>query len=133
MSKVAALMEIATAVSKMSKCNKAKVGAIIVDQDNRIISTGYNGTPIGTCNTCEDENGKTKPEVIHAECNALTFANRSVKGCTLYVTLSPCASCAPLILQHGISKVIYKEQYRCTKGIEYLQKYGVEVVQLCNI
>ena len=133
MSKVAATMQIASAVAKLSKCNKAKVGAIIVDQDNRIISTGYNGTPIGTCNECEDENGKTKPEVIHAECNAILFANRSLKGCTLYVTLSPCTSCAPLILQCGISKVIYKDEYRCTKGIDYLRKYGVEVVQLCDL
>jgi len=120
-------LNIASAVAAMSKCKRAKVGATIVDPKGRIVSTGYNGCPKGSSNTCEDENNKTKAEVIHAEQNAIAFAWRDLAGCTLYVTLSPCQHCAPLIVQHGIKRVVYREQYRCTKAITYLEKHGVEV------
>ena len=113
-----------------SYCNRRKVGALIV-KDKMIISDGYNGTPAGFENICEDENGLTKPYVLHAEANAITkiaCSNNSSKGATMYVTTSPCIECAKLIIQAGIKRVIYSEKYRLEDGLELLQKAGIEVV-----
>lgn len=112
-----------------SYCKRRKVGALIV-KDNMIISDGYNGTPSGFENICEDENGVTKPYVLHAEANAITKLARSGNnsdGSTLYVTASPCIECAKLIIQAGIRRVVYGEKYRLDDGIRLLQRAGVEV------
>lgn len=126
-------MQIAEAVASNSKCNRAKVGAVII-KDKKIVATGYNGTPSGTCNDCE-ENGVTKPTVIHAELNAILNATtEDLKGTMLYVTLSPCKLCAAAIIQKGIVQVIYKERYSgYTKqmcGIDELQKNGIICEQI---
>lgn len=127
-------LKVAASIAAFSHCNRYKVGAVIVDQDNRIISTGYNGTPKGTCNDCEDDNGKTKPTVIHAERNAIAYSRQNITGCTLYVTLSPCIVCASEIIQCGISRVVFSERYQTTVkgrcGIEYLLENGVDVSQV---
>lgn len=115
-----------------SYCNRRKVGAIIV-KDQMIISDGYNGTPAGFENICEDENGITKPYVLHAEANAITKvarSNNSSDGATLYVTASPCLECAKLIIQSGIKRVVYNELYRITDGIDLLARAGVECVHI---
>lgn len=112
-----------------SYCQRRKVGALIV-KDKMIISDGYNGTPSGFENICEDENNKTKPYVLHAEANAITKvakSNNSSLGATLYVTASPCIECAKLIIQAGIRRVVYSENYRSVDGIELLQKAGIDV------
>lgn len=112
-----------------SYCKRRKVGALIV-KDNMIISDGYNGTPAGFENVCEDENNITKPYVLHAEANAITKiarSNNNSEGATLYVTDAPCIECAKLIIQSGIRKVFYSRQYRLSDGIELLQRAGVEV------
>ena len=117
-------INIAEEVAKASYCKKYKVGAVIV-KDDRIISIGYNGTPTNSINNCCEENGKTKDDVIHAEMNAILFAAKngiSTNGCTLYVTLSPCKDCAKNIIQAGIKKVIYKDEYKDTTGIKILSK-----------
>ncbi len=111
-------------------CKRRQVGAIIV-KDKMIISDGYNGTPSGFENICEDESGLTKPYVLHAEANAITKIARSGNnsdGATLYVTASPCIECAKLIIQAGIKRVVYSEEYRLKDGIELLQRAGIEVV-----
>ena len=113
-----------------SYCKRRPVGAIIV-KDKMIISDGYNGTPSGFENICEDESGLTKPYVLHAEANAITKIARSGNnsdGATLYVTASPCIECAKLIIQAGIKRVVYSEEYRLKDGIELLQRAGIEVV-----
>lgn len=113
-----------------SYCKRRQVGAIVV-KDKMIISDGYNGTPSGFENICEDENGLTKPYVLHAEANAITKIARSGNnsdGATLYVTSSPCIECAKLIIQAGIKRVVYSEAYRLNDGIELLQRAGIEVV-----
>jgi dCMP deaminase len=113
-----------------SYCKRRQVGAIIV-KDKMIISDGYNGTPSGFENICEDENGLTKPYVLHAEANAITKIARSGNnsdGATLYVTAAPCIECAKLIIQAGIKRVVYSEEYRLKDGIELLQRAGIEVV-----
>ena len=113
-----------------SYCKRRQVGAIIV-KDKMIISDGYNGTPSGFENICEDESGLTKPYVLHAEANAITKIARSGNnsdGATLYVTASPCIECAKLIIQAGIKRVVYSEEYRLKDGIELLQRAGIEVV-----
>ena len=113
-----------------SYCKRRQVGAIIV-KDKMIISDGYNGTPSGFENICEDESGLTKPYVLHAEANAITKIARSGNnsdGATLYVTAAPCIECAKLIIQAGIKRVVYSEEYRLKDGIELLQRAGVEVV-----
>lgn len=122
------------AVSKLSTAKRLKVGAVIVKDDN-IISYGYNGTPKGFDNECEykDSNGTliTKCEVIHAEINAVSKAARSgvsTLNATLYCNISPCVECAKIIIQSGIHKVIYKEEYRSTEGIELLKKAKIKVV-----
>lgn len=112
-----------------SYCERRKVGALIV-KDKMIISDGYNGTPAGFENVCEDENHLTKPYVLHAEANAITKIARSgnnSEGATLYVTDAPCIECSKLIIQSGIKKVFYARQYRLTDGIELLQRAGIEV------
>lgn len=111
-----------------SYCERRKVGAIIV-KDSMIISDGYNGTPSGFENVCEDESGLTKPYVLHAEANAITKvarSNNSSEGATLYITSSPCVECAKLIIQAGIRRVVYNELYRIIDGVELLQRAGVE-------
>jgi dCMP deaminase len=115
-----------------SYCQRRKVGALIV-KNNMIISDGYNGTPSGFENVCEDEDGLTKPYVLHAEANAITKiarSNNNSDGATLYVTASPCIECAKLIIQAGIKRVVYAEKYRLTDGIDLLERAGVEVVYL---
>lgn len=115
-----------------SYCQRRQVGAIIV-KDKMIISDGYNGTPVGFENVCEDENGLTKPYVLHAEANALTKvarSNNSSDGATMYITASPCLECAKLIIQSGIRRVVFSELYRITDGIDLLKRAGVECVHL---
>lgn len=112
-----------------SYCKRRQVGALIV-KDKMIISDGYNGTPSGFENVCEDENNVTKPYVLHAEANAITKIARSGNnsdGATLYVTAAPCIECAKLIIQTGISRVIYSEEYRIEDGINLLRRAGIEV------
>ena len=115
-----------------SYCKRRQVGALVV-KDKMIISDGYNGTPSGFENVCEDENNLTKPYVLHAEANAITKLARSSNnsdGATLYVTASPCIECAKLIIQAGIKRVIYGEQYRLTDGIDLLKRANIEVKYL---
>ena len=115
-----------------SYCNRRKVGALIV-KDKMIISDGYNGTPAGFENICEDENGVTKPYVLHAEANAITkiaCSNNSSMGATMYVTTSPCIECAKLIIQAGIKRVIYSEKYRLEDGLDLLRRANIEVVYI---
>ncbi|MCM1310284.1 MAG: dCMP deaminase family protein [Bacteroides sp.] len=115
-----------------SYCTRRQVGAIIVS-GSMIISDGFNGTPSGFENVCEDDNGLTKPYVLHAEANAITKvarSNNSSEGATLYVTASPCLECAKLIIQSGIKRVVFNELYRITDGIELLKRAGVEVEQI---
>lgn len=115
-----------------SYCQRRKVGAIIV-KDSMIISDGFNGTPSGFENICEDESGHTKPYVLHAEANAITKvarSNNSSNGATLYVTASPCLECSKLIIQAGISRVVFNELYRMSDGIELLNRAGIETVHI---
>lgn len=122
-------LRMATIWAENSYCTRRQVGALIV-KDKMIISDGFNGTPSGFENICEDADGLTKPYVLHAEANAITKIARSSNnsdGATLYVTASPCIECAKLIIQSGIKRVIYGEQYRLTDGIELLQRAGIEV------
>lgn len=112
-----------------SYCVRRQVGALIV-KDRSIISDGYNGTPSGFENVCEDEEGCTKPYVLHAEANAITKmakSNNSSNGATLYVTAAPCMECAKLIIQSGIVRVVYRDEYRVTDGIDLLTRAGVKV------
>ncbi len=115
-----------------SYCQRRQVGALVV-KNNMIISDGYNGTPSGFENICEDDNNITKPYVLHAEANAITKLARSSnnsEGATIYITASPCIECAKLIIQSGIKRVIYGEQYRLTDGIDLLKRAGIEVVYI---
>ena len=115
-----------------SYCQRRQVGALVV-KEKMIISDGYNGTPSGFENICEDESGLTKSYVLHAEANAITKLARSSNnsdGSTLYVTASPCIECAKLIIQSGIRRVVYGEKYRLTDGIELLRRAGIEVEYL---
>ncbi len=115
-----------------SYCKRRQVGALIV-KEKMIISDGYNGTPSGFENVCEDEQNVTKPYVLHAEANAITKiarSNNSSDGATLYVTASPCIECAKLIIQAGIKRVVYSERYRLEDGIELLRRAGIEVLFL---
>ena len=112
-----------------SYCKRRRVGALVV-KEKMIISDGYNGTPSGFENICEDENGITKPYVLHAEANAITKLARSGNnsdGSTLYVTASPCIECAKLIIQSKIKRVVYGEEYRLTDGVDLLRRAGIEV------
>ena len=115
-----------------SYCKRRQVGALIV-KDQMIISDGYNGTPSGFENICEDSDNVTLPYVLHAEANAITKiarSNNSSQGATMYVTASPCIECAKLIIQAGIRRVVYSEKYRLEDGIDLLRKAGIEVVYL---
>lgn len=115
-----------------SYCTRRQVGALIV-KDKSIISDGYNGTPSGFENVCEDEQGCTKPYVLHAEANAITKmakSNNSSLGATLYVTAAPCMECAKLIIQAGIERVVYRDAYRVTDGVDLLVRAGVVVEQI---
>lgn len=115
-----------------SYCRRRQVGAIIV-KDKMIISDGYNGTPVGFENVCEDEDGLTKPYVLHAEANAITKvarSNNSSDGATMYITASPCLECAKLIIQSGMRRVVFSELYRITDGIDLLERAGIECVHL---
>jgi dCMP deaminase len=117
-----------------SYCKRRQVGALIV-KDKMIISDGYNGTPVGFENICEDENDNTKAYVLHAEANAITKvaqSNNSSKGATLYVTTSPCIECAKLIIQSGIKRVVFGEVYRLTDGVDLLKRAGIECVCLAE-
>ena len=127
-----AYLRIASEWSKLSYCQRKQVGAIIV-RDRMIISDGYNGTPSGFENNCEDEEGLTKWYVLHAEANAISKVARSTQSCenaTLYITLSPCKDCSKLIHQSGIKRVVYQNGYRDTSGIDFLEKAGIEVLQI---
>ena len=127
-----AYLEMAAVWARNSYCKRRQVGALIV-KDRMIISDGYNGTPSGFENVCEDENGVTKPYVLHAEANSITKvakSGNSSEGATLYVTASPCVECAKLIIQAGIRRVVYKDSYRLNDGIELLQRAGIEVEQV---
>lgn len=115
-----------------SYCERRQVGALIV-KDKMIISDGYNGTPSGFENVCEDENHLTKPYVLHAEANAITKIARSGNnsdGATLYVTDAPCIECSKLIIQAGIKRVVFGRQYRLTEGLELLKRAGIEILHL---
>ena len=123
-------MRMAFIWSENSYCKRRKVGALLV-KNKMIISDGYNGTPSGFENVCEDESNVTKPYVLHAEANAITKVARSgnsSEGATLYVTSSPCIECAKLIIQAGIKRVVYADSYRLSDGIELLQRAGIELV-----
>ena len=115
-----------------SYCKRRQVGALLV-KDKMIISDGYNGTPSGFENNCEDEDFKTKPYVLHAEANAITKvakSNNSSENATLYVTSSPCLECSKLIIQAGINRVVFFDSYRLNDGIELLKRASIEVVQI---
>jgi dCMP deaminase len=125
-------MRMAKIWAENSYCVRRQVGALIV-KDKMIISDGYNGTPVGFENICENEDGFTKPYVLHAEANAITKiarSNNNSYGATLYVTTSPCIECAKLIIQAGIVRVVYGEEYHMTDGIDLLKRAGIEVVYL---
>ena len=125
-------MRMARIWAENSYCQRRQVGALIV-KDKMIISDGYNGTPSGFENCCEDANNVSLPYVLHAEANAITKvarSNNSSEGATLYVTASPCMECSKLIIQAGIKRVVYGEEYRIMDGIEILKKAGIEVVYL---
>jgi dCMP deaminase len=125
-------LEMARIWAKNSYCVRRQVGALIV-KNKMIISDGYNGTPSGFENICEDSGGITKPYVLHAEANAITKVARSSNssdGATLYTTASPCVECAKLIIQSGITRVVYAEEYHINDGIELLKKAGIETLYL---
>ncbi len=118
--------------AKLSHCQRKQVGALIV-KDRMIISDGYNGTPTGFENQCEDEEGFTKWHVLHAEANAILKVARSTQSCegaTLYLTMSPCKECSKLIHQSGIKRLVYRDAYSDTSGVDFLKKAGVDVNQL---
>ena len=115
-----------------SYCQRRQVGALVV-KDGMIISDGYNGTPSGFENICEDENNVTKPYVLHDEANAITKlarSNNNSEGATIYITASPCIECAKLIIQAGIKRVVYGEQYRLTDGVDLLKRAGIETIYI---
>ena len=136
-----AYLDMASRWSQLSKAVRKKVGCLIV-KDGSIISDGYNGTPKGFDNVCEtrlDEHDElalmTKPEVLHAESNAITKlakSTQSSKGATMYITISPCVDCSKLIIQSGIKRVVYKKFYKNDEGIKLLKKGGIEVVSYEN-
>ena len=127
-----AYLKMARTWSELSHCVRKKVGAIIVKND-MIISDGYNGTPSGFDNCCEDQNGDTHWYVLHAEANAILKVSKSTnnsKGATLYLTLSPCKDCSKLILQAGITRVVYENDYKDISGVEFLKNAGIEVAHI---
>lgn len=125
-------LKMATTWAENSYCKRRQVGALLV-KEKMIISDGFNGTPSGFENICEDENNRTKPYVLHAEANAITKvakSNNSSEGATLYVTSSPCLECAKLIIQAGIKRVVFTESYRIEDGINLLRRADIEVKQV---
>ncbi|WP_163715284.1 deoxycytidylate deaminase [Mangrovibacterium lignilyticum] len=125
-------LKMANIWAQNSYCKRRQVGAILV-KDQMIISDGYNGTPSGFENICEDENNKTKPYVLHAEANAITKvakSGNSSDGATMYVTSSPCMECSKIIIQAGIKRVVFTDNYRLEDGIELLKRANIEVVQV---
>ncbi|MEZ7916942.1 MAG: dCMP deaminase family protein [Polaribacter sp.] len=127
-----AYLKMALEWGKLSHCKRKQVGALIV-KDRMIISDGFNGTPTGFDNCCEDENGATKWEVLHAEANAIlkvASSTQSAKNATLYVTLSPCTQCSKLIHQAGIKRVVYANAYKDDAGVKFLEKAGIEIINL---
>ncbi|MGV4528626.1 deoxycytidylate deaminase [Ornithobacterium rhinotracheale] len=127
-----AYLRMAKIWGQLSYCKRKQVGALIV-KDRMIISDGYNGTPSGFENTCEDDDNQTKWYVLHAEANAIlkvAASTQSCEGATLYITLSPCKECSKLIYQSGIKRVVYINQYSDTSGLEFLAKAGVEITQI---
>lgn len=127
-----AYLRMATEWAKLSHCHRRKVGALIV-KDRMIISDGYNGTPSGFENHCEDEEGYTKWYVLHAEANAIlkvASSTHSCRGATLYLTMSPCKDCSKLIHQAGIKRLVYMERYKDDSGLNFLTKAGVEIHQI---
>ncbi|WP_320816236.1 dCMP deaminase family protein [Flavobacterium sp.] len=130
-----AYLRIAKEWGQLSYCKRKQVGAIIV-KDRMIISDGYNGTPSGFENCCEDDDNLTKWYVLHAEANAILKVARSTQSCenaTLYITLSPCKDCSKLIHQSGIKRVVYNQEYKDTSGVDFLKKAGVEVELLSDL
>ncbi|WP_281238094.1 deoxycytidylate deaminase [Flavobacterium praedii] len=130
-----AYLRIATEWGLLSYCKRKQVGAIIV-RDRMIISDGYNGTPSGFENCCEDEDGLTRWDVLHAEANAILKVARSTQSCegaTLYITLSPCKECSKLIHQSGIKRVVYHNGYRDDSGVQFLIKAGIEVEHIPDL
>ncbi len=124
-----AYLRMAKEWAKLSHCKRKQVGALIV-KNNTIISDGYNGTPSGFTNACEDEDGNTHWYVLHAEANALLKVVRSTQNAedgTLYITLSPCKECSKLIIQAGIKRVVYQNEYKDTAGIDFLKDFGIEI------
>lgn len=125
-------MRMALEWAKLSYCDRKKVGALIV-KDRMIISDGFNGTPTGFENCCEEEVGDTKWYVLHAEANAILKVASSTQSCknsTLYITLSPCKECSKLIHQSGIKRVVYANEYKDNSGLQFLEKAGVEIIHL---
>lgn len=125
-------LEMARIWAKNSYCVRRKVGALLV-KNRMIISDGYNGTPSGFENKCEDEDGNTKWHVLHAEANAIlkcATSTQSAEGATLYITLSPCTDCSKLILQAGIKRIVYIQQYKDLSGLEFLEKSGITIRQI---
>jgi dCMP deaminase len=125
-------LQMARIWAENSYCVRRKVGALIV-KNKMIISDGYNGTPSGFENVCEDESGRTKPYVLHAEANAITKvakSNNSSENSTLYITAAPCMECAKLIIQAGIRRVVYFDSYHSEEGIKLLSKAGIELVHM---
>jgi len=130
-----AYLRMAVEWAKLSHCNRKQVGSLIV-KDNMIISDGYNGTPSGFTNSCEDEKGDTHWYVLHAEANAIlkvAKSTQSANGATLYITLSPCKECSKLIIQAGIKRVVYYNEYKDTSGIDFLDEYGIALHHVKNI
>ncbi|BAP33729.1 cmp/dcmp deaminase zinc-binding protein [Chryseobacterium sp. StRB126] len=129
-----AYLKMAQEWAKLSYCKRKQVGALIV-KDRMIISDGYNGTPMGFENCCEDEGGKTHWYVLHAEANAilkLAASTQSAKGATLYLTLSPCKECSKLILQAGIARLVYINEYSDDDGISFLRNHNIEIEQISD-
>ena len=127
-----AYLRMASSWAELSHCERKKVGAIIV-KDEMIISDGYNGTPGGFDNCCEDENGNTQWFVLHAEANAILKVAKSTNNCrgaTLYLTLSPCKDCSKLVLQAGITRVVFRDAYKDQTGVEFLRNAGVQITQI---
>lgn len=130
-----AYLKMAAEWAQLSHCKRKKVGALIV-KNGMIISDGYNGTPSGFENDCEDENGDTFWHVLHAEANAILKVSKSTNSsreATLYITLSPCRECSKLILQSGITRVVYRDGYKDSSGIDFLKSAGIDVIQIETI
>ena len=130
-----AYLKMASTWGQLSYCKRKKVGALIV-KDRMIISDGFNGTPSGYKNVCEDEEHYTKWYVLHAEANAImkvSASTQSSKGATLYITLSPCRECSKLIFQSGIKRLVYNKEYKDTSGVDFLKKSGIDITYIQNI